>query len=208
MLESKKQLRQKLFNLYLQDDTTVYSEILQENNSLIFAQLLILIKSLLHTVKNNAVIGLYWPLKYEPDVLKLIFTLIESNKNSKEILISPKFALPKIINQNMVFVNYSVECNLQKSDFNSKMGDIFHPQNNLELVPNILIIPGVAFSLSGYRLGLGKGHYDKYLAQHSKSFNITSIGVCFHNNLIEYIPFEPHDYRMNYIVTDKILLKL
>ena len=65
---------------------------------------------------------------------------------------------------------------------------------------DIILVPGVAFDLKGNRLGYGKGCYDGFL---KKSSGIR-IGVCYDFQLIkEGIPNEPHDERVDFILTEK-----
>ncbi len=57
-----------------------------------------------------------------------------------------------------------------------------------------ILVPGLAFDQKGYRLGRGKGHYDKLLAIYE---NIYTIGVCFQEQVaLNDLPKEPHDQRV------------
>ena len=67
-----------------------------------------------------------------------------------------------------------------------------------------VFIPGIAFDIKGYRLGRGKGHYDRYLAKH----NVTRIGVSLGSKLLLALPNESHDFKMNYIITEDMILDL
>lgn len=58
------------------------------------------------------------------------------------------------------------------------------------------LIPGVGFSPSGYRLGRGKGFYDKFLSKHP----LFTVGVCFREQFFLDIPTEPHDVPMNKVL--------
>lgn len=64
---------------------------------------------------------------------------------------------------------------------------------------DLAIIPGVAFSSEGYRLGRGKGYYDCYLSR--EGFRAETIGVCFNHQLLADIPTEPHDKRVKRVIT-------
>ena len=71
--------------------------------------------------------------------------------------------------------------------------------NSSLLTPNSIdfaLIPGVGFSPSGYRLGRGKGYYDKFLSKHP----LYTVGVCFREQFFLDIPFEPHDIPMNKVL--------
>lgn len=62
---------------------------------------------------------------------------------------------------------------------------------------DIAIIPGVAFDSRGNRLGRGKGYYDKLLP-HIPSLKV---GICFPFQLIEKVPADTLDVRMDFILT-------
>ena len=62
---------------------------------------------------------------------------------------------------------------------------------------DFILVPGVGFSPSGYRLGRGKGYYDKFLSKYS---NLFTVGVCFREQFYLDIPFEPHDIPMNKVL--------
>ena len=63
-----------------------------------------------------------------------------------------------------------------------------------------LIVPGLAFTLDGKRLGYGGGYYDKLLSM--KFFRACTIGFCFKFQIIEDLPTEVHDRNVDYIITD------
>ncbi|WP_461247433.1 5-formyltetrahydrofolate cyclo-ligase, partial [Treponema sp. R6D11] len=68
----------------------------------------------------------------------------------------------------------------------------------IEIVEKIdlAIIPGVAFTTSGIRLGRGGGYYDKFLANK----NIYKIGLTSKENVFDYLPQESHDILMDRII--------
>lgn len=66
---------------------------------------------------------------------------------------------------------------------------------------DVILCPGTAFTREGKRLGKGGGYYDRFLARlHPKP--PPCIGVTFAAFLLEEIPSEPHDVRMNLVVSD------
>jgi 5-formyltetrahydrofolate cyclo-ligase len=67
------------------------------------------------------------------------------------------------------------------------------PPNDLDLV----LVPGVAFGLDGHRLGRGKGYYDRLL----QDFTGEKIGVAFDEQIVETVPSEQNDVRMDLILT-------
>jgi 5-formyltetrahydrofolate cyclo-ligase len=62
---------------------------------------------------------------------------------------------------------------------------------------DFILVPGVAFSPNGYRLGRGKGYYDKFL---SKQRDLFTVGVCFREQFYLDIPTEPHDIPMQRVI--------
>ncbi|MFI3259592.1 MAG: 5-formyltetrahydrofolate cyclo-ligase [Rikenellaceae bacterium] len=64
----------------------------------------------------------------------------------------------------------------------------------------LMVVPGVAFCLDGKRLGRGRGFYDRYLSQ--EGFSAHTIGVGYSHQLLNSIPFEPHDITLDEVITD------
>jgi len=85
-----------------------------------------------------------------------------------------------------------------------KMG-IREPKERLPTLPldvDAFIIPGLAFDAQGGRLGFGAGIYDDILSQARRG--APKIALCYDWQVLEEpLPLEPHDIRMDWIVTDK-----
>ena len=64
---------------------------------------------------------------------------------------------------------------------------------------DLIIVPGVIFDREKNRLGYGKGYYDRYLSNK----DIYKIGICFSDQVIDLLPSESHDIKMNIIITEK-----
>lgn len=60
------------------------------------------------------------------------------------------------------------------------------------------VIPAVAYDKNGYRLGRGKGHYDRAL----QGYAGMKIGVCFNVSFCEELPREEHDIQCDLVVTE------
>lgn len=74
------------------------------------------------------------------------------------------------------------------------------PASEEPMKPSFLVlVPGLAFSKRGYRLGQGGGYYDRYLAA-SKA---VTAGLCRERFLMDTLPLEPHDVKVHVLVTDK-----
>ena len=77
-------------------------------------------------------------------------------------------------------------------------------RQSMEDIPiDLIIVPGLAFSPTGGRLGRGRGYYDKFFAKLTDSQKAPFIlmGICLDEQVLSDIPMEEHDYRMHYVVT-------
>lgn len=63
---------------------------------------------------------------------------------------------------------------------------------------DFIAVPGVAFDRSGNRLGRGKGYYDRLLPRIPSAYKA---GICFPYQLVEEVPAEPFDIRMDEVIT-------
>ncbi len=69
---------------------------------------------------------------------------------------------------------------------------------------DLAILPGVAFDLSGNRLGYGKGVYDKLLAP----VDCTKIGFAYDFQILDELLVEVHDLKMDMVITEKRIIRL
>ena len=68
----------------------------------------------------------------------------------------------------------------------------------------LMIVPGLAFSDAGYRIGYGKGFYDRYLGKIPAADRPYLVGLCFSCQLFEILDGQkPHDINMDLIVTER-----
>jgi len=77
------------------------------------------------------------------------------------------------------------------------------PENPVPAEPNnrsLFIIPGVGFDKCGNRIGYGAGFYDRYL---SRRKSLQMIGICFEIQLVDLLPAEETDVRMDSVLTEK-----
>jgi len=71
---------------------------------------------------------------------------------------------------------------------------------------DIVVVPAVAFSKSGYRVGYGGGYYDRFLERLANK--TISIGINYEEMLFDKVPKEDHDLAVDMVVTDKRLLRI
>jgi len=76
------------------------------------------------------------------------------------------------------------------------------PEPSAEMVqPGVVLVPGLAFDRSGHRLGYGGGYYDRTLVERRKRAQLIAIGVCYTPQIIDHVPSEAHDVRLDVIAT-------
>ena len=84
---------------------------------------------------------------------------------------------------------------------------ILEPEEIRAIEPHkidVAIVPGIAFDFRGYRIGYGKGYFDRLLAK----MDAMKVGIAFDFQLVEEIPHEKHDIKMDVIITEKRILQL
>jgi 5-formyltetrahydrofolate cyclo-ligase len=69
-----------------------------------------------------------------------------------------------------------------------------------------VIIPGLAFDQHGRRLGRGGGYYDRFLAQQGLE-NAIKIGVCWSMQVVQAVPTDLHDVRMDWVCYERGVVK-
>ncbi|MGH7778775.1 MAG: 5-formyltetrahydrofolate cyclo-ligase [Candidatus Binataceae bacterium] len=74
-----------------------------------------------------------------------------------------------------------------------------------DLAGALVCVPGVAFGVMGQRLGRGQGHYDRFLAEFCA--DAITIGLAYSFQLLERIPEQEFDRRLNLIVTESAVYR-
>jgi len=115
-------------------------------------------------------------------------TIIEKWSKTKRIV------LPCVEGETMVFRTLCGHTRRGCFGIEEPLGEIVPPSQI-----DLMIVPGVAFDVSGHRLGRGKGFYDRFLAECDT--HIYSVGVCFPFQLVENLPCEPHDQPVDIVIT-------
>lgn len=147
--------------------------------------------------KNARSVLLFVPLPDEPNVRPLLHAALDSGK---------LMALPRF-NATTGGYEAAVVRDLEK-DFTEGQFGILEPGPACEPADlkrlDLILVPGVAFDWQGHRLGRGKGFYDRLLMAVSG----TTCGVAFDQQMVAAIPVEPHDVRLNCILTPSHWLEL
>jgi 5-formyltetrahydrofolate cyclo-ligase len=81
---------------------------------------------------------------------------------------------------------------------------MLEPIKSKLIVPEVMLVPLLVFDNDKYRLGYGKGFYDRYLNKYLRKFkNILTIGVAFSFQKYHKLPINNKDVKLNYILTEK-----
>ena len=109
--------------------------------------------------------------------------------------------LPKVDGQEMDFYCISDRKQLIKGTFSVMEPNItdYDLRKYDGQKKDIMLLPGVAFSREGNRIGYGAGYYDRYLKRHT---NLYTVGICFSEQLADNFKPEENDYPMDEIVTE------
>ena len=74
-------------------------------------------------------------------------------------------------------------------------------------IPDLMLVPLLAFDRQNNRIGYGKGFYDKFLNKFLKKKNILTIGVAFLFQKYNKLPVSNLDIKLDYVLTEKGLHK-
>lgn len=103
--------------------------------------------------------------------------------------------------QSLVFSLWESDCDLVDGPFGAQV-----PATECLMVPEILIIPLVAFTRKGDRLGYGGGFYDRTLEGLRARRPTLAIGFAFSAQEATDLPLEPTDQKLDMIVTETGIL--
>ena len=123
---------------------------------------------------------LYYPLKDEIDI-KPLYSL------------DKRIFLPVIENNEMLFRRYDGDLKKGKFGIMEPTGEYYTIGSN-----DLMIVPAVAYDRDGYRLGRGKGFYDRFLANKK----IKTIGVVSKLRVVSDVFREYNDIKVDFIITD------
>ena len=141
--------------------------------------------------KKKLKLALYYPSSFEINVLKLLEFNYIFNQN---------LLLPVIEENNtMNFFPWKKNEVLQVNKYG-----MLEPIKSKQIVPNIMLVPLLSFDKNKFRIGYGKGFYDRYLNKYLRKFkNILTVGVAFSFQKHHKLPINDKDVKLNYILTEK-----
>ena len=146
----------------------------------------------------------YYPHKNEVDLSRGIIHAFSQNK---------RVVLPRIDEENELLRLYEVR-NLEGDLERGKFGILQPRKDCLEISffeVDLFFIPGVAFDVSGTRLGYGYGYYDQLLGldqrEGKRKRGGNKIGVAYSWQVLEKVPKEENDRRVDFILTEQGLMR-
>ena len=137
------------------------------------------LKPILSDYKN---ISTYVSIKDEINTRLLISWLLDNNKT---------VCIPNTKNKLMTMNVYEPE-----NSMTTKMG-LIESRNSTEIIPDVVVVPLLAFNNKGYRIGYGGGYYDRYLANK----HVLKVGLAY-SWMLEEFKEDDFDVRMDIIVTE------
>ncbi|MFK7933981.1 MAG: 5-formyltetrahydrofolate cyclo-ligase [Saprospiraceae bacterium] len=137
--------------------------------------------------ENCRVVHTYLPVRSEIN----LFPLIEQLLKEKITVVCPKTLKNRQLEHLELYDLNNLETGLFKTQHPAE-GKIYQGKYDL------IIVPGLAFTTEGYRLGYGGGYYDTFLKDHP---NALKIGAAYPFQLVEKLPVEEHDIQLNIIIT-------
>tara|TARA_Y100000591_G_C21797655_1_gene680274 strand:- start:845 stop:1390 length:546 start_codon:yes stop_codon:yes gene_type:complete len=145
--------------------------------------------------KNIKNISLYYPSFYELNIFKILELKYFKKFN---------FLLP------VIKENYSMTfCRWRQNDvlLVNKYG-IPEPLKLKNKIPDLMLVPMLAYDKNKNRLGYGKGFYDRYLKKYVKSpKKIVTVGVAFSFQKHHNLPINKNDIKLDYVMTEKGLIR-
>ena len=145
-----------------------------------------------HFDKKKIVIAGYYPSNYEVNILNF---LQEASKRKFRIV------LPAINSLNVMSFKSWI---FKEPLYVSKFGILEPKISGKEIIPNLIMVPLVAFDNKLNRIGYGKGYYDRSLQKISKSKKKTvSLGIAYSFQQCNRIPVNRHDFKLDYIFTER-----
>jgi 5-formyltetrahydrofolate cyclo-ligase len=155
-------------------------------------------KSLFFThvkLQKYSIVAGYWPIRGELDVRPLL----------QEILgLGHACALPHVVAQGhgLDFRDWDNSTPMTTGKYG-----ISEPLSGKDIIPDIILVPMAAFDANRHRLGYGKGYYDRTLAHLRTKKDVLAVGMAYDWQKCGPFPVEPHDVKMDMIITDKNVYK-
>jgi 5-formyltetrahydrofolate cyclo-ligase len=107
-----------------------------------------------------------------------------------------EISLPKVMGENLIFRKIGGLKDLEKGEFG-----IMEPKDNCPEVKeiDIVLVPTVAITKNGIRLGYGHGYYDRFLSES----NAKTISLTYSKQIVKSIPVTEKDVKIDWIITEE-----
>ena len=138
---------------------------------------------------NNLITSGYLPIGSEADPVNFM----------NKLALDEVVAVPVIVGKDkpLKFTIWTPDSELELGAFG-----VLIPKSVSWVVPDILLVPLIAFDSQGGRLGYGGGFYDRTLSMLRSQKNIKAIGIAFSGQCVEKVPVELTDQPLDGIVTE------
>lgn len=147
----------------------------------------------------DTVIGAYWPIKGEFDVLPALHRWQEAGRETDvvEAIVHRRIGLPVVdkANGTLRFHTWYPGCPMEEDAYG-----IPKPKGTEVIQPTLLFVPCVGYGAGGYRLGYGGGFYDKTLA--ALQPRPYTVGLGFANAFLPDLEPEAHDLPLDAILNE------
>lgn len=145
--------------------------------------------------KNAEIILCYAALPDEINADIIINSAISDNKT---------LAVPYCVDDcgNMQFYIINALSDLSVGSFNVREPDIKNLRPLEDYNNSVIIVPAMCYDKKGYRIGYGKGYYDRFLQNRA----LLSVGLCYNSFIKNEIPTDIYDIAVNYIVTENEII--
>ena len=141
---------------------------------------------------KGRIIGGYWPLSGELDIRPLL-QACHAQGHKLALPCTPRKGKP------LTFRNWLPSDELKAGPHGTR-----EPYaEKAEVTPSLVLVPLLAFTLHGERLGYGGGYYDRTLAMLKESAEVFACGISYAGQEAATLPTDEHDQRLDGILTDK-----
>ena len=141
-------------------------------------------------LRRNAVIGGYWPIANEMDVRPLLQALHGRGHMC---------ALPEVHRgQALTFRRWRPDDTLQPGIFGISVPE----RRAAVVVPDLLLVPLLAFDYRGGRIGYGAGYYDRTIPAIRNAKPLICVGIAYAAQEVPRVPQDSFDQRLDWVVTE------
>ena len=138
--------------------------------------------------KAAGMVAFFSPLPSEPNV-DLLWAVLGART----------VCYPRVDGDHLIFLKVPDRAALLESRWNL----LEPPHREDAVIPlgeiDLILVPGLAFTPDGHRMGRGKGYYDRLLA--CSALRATALGICFSEQLVPHLPTEEHDQPMARVIS-------